>query len=292
MPLSKPSGKNRFFIPLSREEEDQVTCSAKKIKNRGNELGNSASQDQWPKLGSKVSKHVKVGLSYTGMLKGKNGGNDSSNDEDDVKGDTKPEDDTLSVDSGGTTSLARTAKQSKKGIKPQVVGSLPGRELSGVVSHGLDQGLKTRQKKRARESSYYCSGPSSTLDRARASCDNTKRQTQQAKRVNRPPQKLGQSGMSTELCFQVQYDVKKRASTSLSFRFKFDGDGTFDLNAIVGKAILVFSVDGQSIIMHLEKIKKGRHGCWYQNFTQLQNHFRHFLSDQGLQDLLVADTCQ
>lgn len=61
MASNAPSGSETFPIPASREEEDLLAGSSKKIKN-GKQVGiDSSMSGLWPKLGSCDSRFVRGG---------------------------------------------------------------------------------------------------------------------------------------------------------------------------------------------------------------------------------------
>lgn len=92
------------LIPLSREEDDLVSRSAKKLKNGGKPVSSPVLQGEWPKLGAKKSEFSKGGPSFAEKLKGKGSDADSSDDENDNDGHGKAKD-IMSEDESGSDDL-------------------------------------------------------------------------------------------------------------------------------------------------------------------------------------------
>ncbi|KAI9094749.1 hypothetical protein K1719_026555 [Acacia pycnantha] len=89
MAADKPSSLQPM---LSKEEDDQLRRSAKKIKNSNVKSASFVDLGQWPLLGQKGSHFVKGGPSFAEKLKGKTGDEDSS-DEEGVPGENELTDD-------------------------------------------------------------------------------------------------------------------------------------------------------------------------------------------------------
>ncbi|KAI9116071.1 hypothetical protein K1719_013001 [Acacia pycnantha] len=88
---------NRSYDPPSLEEDDLLRRNSKKIKNVDGCRTSSLPTDMWPLLGTKKSTFSKGGVSFADKLKGKEGNDDDSEDEDIVSPSKGPAD-TMSDD--------------------------------------------------------------------------------------------------------------------------------------------------------------------------------------------------
>ncbi|KAK4265438.1 hypothetical protein QN277_026493 [Acacia crassicarpa] len=87
-------GKTVSLVPLSREEDDLLMRSSKKIRNDGINSGDTYSLEMWPKLGEKGAGSSKGGASYAEKLKGQ----DQSSDNEQRGGNKKGPEDDMSED--------------------------------------------------------------------------------------------------------------------------------------------------------------------------------------------------
>ncbi|KAI9082168.1 hypothetical protein K1719_035908 [Acacia pycnantha] len=94
------TGKTSAVLPLSKEEDDLLMRSSKKVRNEGDGNGNNLAQASWPSPESKEAVYCKGGMSFVENLKGKDGIGDSSDDEL-VKDTGSKSDDQMSEDEGG-----------------------------------------------------------------------------------------------------------------------------------------------------------------------------------------------
>ncbi|XP_028770079.1 uncharacterized protein LOC114727545 [Neltuma alba] len=65
-----PSSKKSLLVPQSREEEDLITRSSKKIKNGDNAQGGNLLSEHWPALGEKKTRSSRGTVSFADKLKG------------------------------------------------------------------------------------------------------------------------------------------------------------------------------------------------------------------------------